>query len=69
MAGQFDPIPDWFSQNDQDCGIAVADSTGQGVLDVVVLQVDDPAGQNSGNYAFAVDGMVGQLEPGAPAPV
>ncbi|QVI20125.1 hypothetical protein KHQ06_28320 [Nocardia tengchongensis] len=72
MAGQFVPIPDWFSQNDQDCGIAVADLTGQGVLDIVVLEVDDPAGQNSGNYrvghALAADGRVGSWGPWLPVP-
>ncbi|GAB3206223.1 galactose oxidase-like domain-containing protein [Nocardia tengchongensis] len=72
MAGQFVPIPDWFSRNDQDCGIAVADLTGQGVLDIVVLKVDDPAGQNSGNYrvghALAADGTVGSWGPWLPVP-
>ncbi|MEU1204322.1 galactose oxidase-like domain-containing protein [Nocardia sp. NPDC005825] len=67
MAGQFVPIPDWFSRDNQDCGIAVADLSGQGALDIVVLMVDDPAGQNSGNYrvghALAADGTVGEWGP------
>ncbi|MEV6769095.1 galactose oxidase-like domain-containing protein [Nocardia sp. NPDC051030] len=50
MAGAFFSIPGWFSQDNQDCGIAIADMSGDGVRDVVVLMVDDPMGQNSGNY-------------------
>ncbi|WP_460719311.1 galactose oxidase-like domain-containing protein [Nocardia heshunensis] len=67
MAAQFVPIPDWFSQDNQDCGIAVADLSGNGTLDIVVLMVDNPPGQNSGNYrvghALAADGTVGQWGP------
>lgn len=62
VAGQFVPIPDWFSQDNQDCGIAVYDLTGDGALDIVVLMVDNPAGQNTGNYRIgtklAADGTV-----------
>ncbi len=44
------PIPDWLSTQNQDCGIAITDLLGDGTLDVVVLQVDDPDGQNAGFY-------------------
>ncbi|MCU1645208.1 MAG: hypothetical protein JWN03_5483 [Nocardia sp.] len=50
VTGEFVAIPDWFSQQNQDCGIAVADLSGNGISDIVVLMVDDPAGQNTGNY-------------------
>ncbi|MBF6174926.1 galactose oxidase-like domain-containing protein [Nocardia blacklockiae] len=50
MAGDFVPIPDWRSEQDQDCGIAIADLDGDGTPDVVVLRVDDPDGQNAGFY-------------------
>ncbi|GAB0103191.1 hypothetical protein JMUB6875_21630 [Nocardia sp. JMUB6875] len=67
VAGQFVPIPDWFAQDNEDCGIAVADLTGDGTLDVVVLKVDNPAGQNTGNYrighGLAADGTVGEWGP------
>ncbi|WP_067691945.1 glyoxal oxidase [Nocardia jejuensis] len=62
MAGQFVPIPGWFSQDNQDCGVAVVDPTGEGTRDVVMLMVDDPPGQNTGNYrvgtGLATDGTV-----------
>ncbi|WP_019928388.1 galactose oxidase-like domain-containing protein [Nocardia sp. BMG111209] len=67
MAGQFVPIPDWFSWENQDCGVAVADLDGDGEPDVVVLMVDDPAGQNTGNYRIgtrlAADGTVSSWGP------
>ncbi|WP_280368573.1 galactose oxidase-like domain-containing protein [Nocardia wallacei] len=50
MAGEFVPIPDWQSEQNQDCGIAIADIDGDGAADVVVLRVDDPDGQNAGLY-------------------
>ncbi|CAM2867951.1 galactose oxidase-like domain-containing protein [Skermania piniformis] len=50
MAGGYVGIPDWFAWENQDCGIAVADLTGDGRSDVVVLMVDNPVGQNAGQY-------------------
>lgn len=42
-------VPDWFSHENADGGIAVASLTGA-ESDVVVLAVDDPPGQNRGIY-------------------
>ncbi|MFF0636368.1 FG-GAP repeat domain-containing protein [Nocardia sp. NPDC004151] len=55
MAGQFVPIPDWFSRDNQDCGIAVGDLNGNGRPDLVVFLVDNPAGQNQGYYRIGRD--------------
>ncbi|MFC9892585.1 galactose oxidase-like domain-containing protein [Nocardia sp. NPDC127579] len=67
MAGELVPIPEWFAAENQDCGIAVADVTGDGTPDVVVLMVDDPQEQNAGWYrvgaGLAADGTVGQWGP------
>ncbi|APA98213.1 hypothetical protein NS506_04165 [Nocardia seriolae] len=67
VAGQFVPIPDWFSADNQDCGLAIADLGGDGTLDAVILIVDNPPGQNTGNYrvghGLAADGTVGQWGP------
>ena len=63
VAGDFVPVPDWFAWENQDCGLAVADIDGDGDPDVLVMMVDDPAGQNTGQYRvgrnFAADGTVG----------
>ncbi|WP_460695579.1 galactose oxidase-like domain-containing protein [Nocardia thraciensis] len=62
MAGQFVPIPDWMSDQNQDCGVAIADIGGDGAPDVAVLRVDDLDGQNAGYYrigtALPADGDV-----------
>ncbi|MEU0539603.1 galactose oxidase-like domain-containing protein [Nocardia sp. NPDC005978] len=50
MAGEFVPVPDWFAWQNQDCGVAIGDLSGDGTPDVVVLMVDDPEGQNAGLY-------------------
>ncbi|WP_459956920.1 galactose oxidase-like domain-containing protein [Nocardia sp. IFM 10818] len=67
MAGQFVPVPGWFSRNNQDCGIAVGDIDGDGGLDVVVLMIDDPPEQNGGFYrvgkGLAGDGTVQEWGP------
>lgn len=43
-------VPDWFSFDNQGAGIAVGDLDRDGRLDLVVLMVDNPAGQNRGVY-------------------
>ena len=43
-------IPDWFSFENQGGGVAVADVTGTGKPDLLVIAVDNPAGQNRGIY-------------------
>jgi len=43
-------VPDWFSAENQACGIAVADLNGGGQRDLVVFMIDNPPGQNRGVY-------------------
>lgn len=43
-------IPDWFSVENQGGNIAVADLTGTGKQDLLVMTVDNPPGQNRGIY-------------------
>jgi hypothetical protein len=43
-------IPDWFSFENQGADIATADLFNNGGLDLVVLMVDNPPGQNRGLY-------------------
>lgn len=43
-------VPGWFSAQNQDCGIAIADLTGGDGRDVLVFMVDGPPGQNGGYY-------------------
>jgi hypothetical protein len=50
MATPFIPVPDWFPWENQGADIAVADINGDGQLDLVVFQIDDPAGENVGLY-------------------
>src|SRR5664279_5226312 len=53
--GPWQPVPDWFSFENQGAGIAVADVTGNGRLDVVVLLVDNPPVQNQALYRVGAD--------------
>jgi len=50
MASGFITIPDWFSFENQGAGVALADLTGAGARDLIVLMVDNPPGQNRGLY-------------------
>lgn len=44
------PVPGWFGNDSQGAGITVADMNNDGSLDLVVFNVDDPAGGNRGYY-------------------
>src|SRR4051812_3229844 len=70
VAGDFVAVPDWFAWENQDCGLAVADIDGDSNPDVLVMMVDDPAGQNTGQYRvggnFSADGTVGSWGPWIP---
>jgi Domain of unknown function (DUF1929)/FG-GAP repeat len=53
LAGGWGPwiaIPDWFSFENQHGSIALADLEGDGSLELLVLMVDNPPGQNRGLY-------------------
>src|SRR3954463_14514405 len=43
-------VPDWFSFENQGGNVAIADLTGSGMQDVLVIAVDNPPGQNRGIY-------------------
>jgi Domain of unknown function (DUF1929)./FG-GAP repeat. len=46
----FQQIPDWFSWENQGGNVAVADLSGSGHQDLLILVVDNPPGQNRGLY-------------------
>jgi len=48
--GPWIPIPDWFSFENQHGSIAVADLDHDGNLELIVLMVDNPPGQNRGVF-------------------
>ena len=50
MQAGFLQVPDWFSTDNQGCGVAVADLAGNGTQDLVVFMIDNPPGQNRGLY-------------------
>jgi hypothetical protein len=60
MANGFIAIPDWFSSENQGSGVALTNLSGGARQDLIVLMVDNPAGQNRGLYrvgkAIAADG-------------
>jgi len=60
MPNGFITIPDWFSFENQGAGVAVADLSGGGSRDLVVLMVDNAPGRNRGFYrvgkGIAADG-------------
>ncbi len=48
-------VPDWFSWENQGGGVAVADVTGNGTLDLVVFMIDSAPQQNQGVYRLGRD--------------
>ena len=48
--GPWKQVPDWFSWDNQHGAISVADLDGDGHLELIVLMIDNPAGQNRGVY-------------------
>ena len=65
MATDFIAIPDWFPWQNQGAGCALADLNGDGQLELIVLQIDNPAGVNQAYYrvGWAVD-STGQVTAG-----
>jgi hypothetical protein len=55
-------VPDWFSDQNQGIGIAVADLDGSGTQDLIVVMIDNPGGLNRGllriGRALDADGQV-----------
>ena len=49
----YSAVPDWFSSENQGVDAALADLTGSGRPDLVVLMVDDGPRQNRGLYRIA----------------
>lgn len=43
-------VPDWFPQDNQGAGLAVADLDGDGRSELIVFQVDNPARANGASY-------------------
>lgn len=65
MATDFIAIPDWFPWQNHGAGCALADLNGDGQLELIVLQIDNPAGVNQAYYrvGWAVD-STGQVTAG-----
>ena len=72
MNTDFLAIPNWFSYENAGAGIAVADLNADGFPDLVVLQVDDPAGASSAYFrvGFGADDQltIGQWTAWSPVP-
>jgi hypothetical protein len=63
--GPWIAVPDWFSSENQGGGIALADITGNGRLDLLVFMIDNPGGQNRGVYRVGTDlDAGGNVNPG-----
>ena len=59
-------MPDWFSDENEAAGVAVADVDGDGRLDLVVFMLDAPAGPNQGWFrvGWALDPATGTVTGG-----
>ena len=53
MPNGFNMIPDWFSFENQGAGVALADLSGGGSRDLVVLMVDNPPGKTGDSIGSA----------------
>ncbi len=60
------PVPDWFSDENQGAGVAVADVNGNGALDLVVFLLDAPDGPNLGWFrvGWSLDPATGSVTGG-----
>ncbi len=66
-------VPGWFSWENEGAGVAVADVSGNGRLDLVVFMVDGPVGQNAAYYRLGWDldmtgAVTGGWTPWTPVP-
>ena len=59
-------VPDWFSDENQAAGVAVADVNGNGALDLVVFLLDAPDGPNQGWFrvGWSLDPATGSVSGG-----
>ena len=71
--GPWAPVPDWFSWENDDAGLAVADLDGDGRPELVVFMIDAPEGPNAGFYRVgwkldATGAVTGGWGPWTPVP-
>ena len=71
--GPWTPVPDWFSWQNDDAGLAVADVDGDGRPELVVFMIDAPDGPNVGYYRVgwkldATGAVTGGWGPWTPVP-
>ena len=63
MHAGFLEVPDWFSTENEGCGIAVADLGGDGTQDLIAFMIDHPAARTG-----AFTGSAGHWTPTATSP-
>jgi hypothetical protein len=62
-------VPGWFGAQNQGAGIALADVSGNGQLDLIVYHVDNPGGENHGYYRIGFNlNSAGRVTGGWSAP-